>query len=1406
MCSCYDRFDKYQQLQPDISEIDELFHEKLIKHRDNELIGKLIQAKTLYNDIRDEILYGSNIDKNTRLMIGHRQLPAGDNKYENTIHTTGNFMPKGKRLQRSRIINKDYCSCCKCINCNQKRYHSKTLNGDLNSTKRFKNKYIKSESCPCTMRPFDFGKHVKETNDKTTERSMSTFSTIQSRPIEVKRVICECKPENLFLDKIKLAEDTIRDSVRNSFTKLRHSFRETKRNSSDIIKDKNKKINCECYVKTNKKKSNRKLQDSSKGNFRDNAKNRITKSQYSFKVIRDSTDLVKDRNKKIKKCECECKNEKKSHGKLSELAKDNFRDNKRNSLKKLQYPFKEPRDSADLYKDKTEKINKIKCECYGKLNDTKSNRKLREYTSRVSMKAYSKMKTANTKFRHSIRNSITKIASTFQMARDSIELYKYRRLIKQLMKELECESDTCDPDECNPSECYEKIKFSKKVHNFASDSNRKIKKRFHKEPKPNSDSCECSNPSMINLREYDISSSSTIKPEVSKADRKKNGFFMLIEPANTEKIESKNTISPPMKTSTISTTDFDTSHPCPKECQSSICIPEKCYQDKSSLISMPHSKSDTGFILNNNVIKSTKKKSQIIDDINTQKVVRFGSSFSFNLEFYKTVSSERLPKEHVKLASEITPTKRSVSHALRRCFCTLKFKNNNQNYGSDSYSIKNKTAHPNNLKTKKRKKTCECEDKKRVSKSYPTFKQKSENTESDAWFPSNVNTFDDKSVQTITDDECICFMSVKSIQTVKTASLDTKILPNPFCTPYGDSIDCNSYVNPQTPCNCTRNNEYSSRNTISSYIRKPMSEASSSRRELIQRNIIKPQIRESSYYNDNITTQQVLSIGSTFSFNIDFYKNAPSNNQKHSAITNLHTERPSEYKSITGLQKPYKEPVMKKCFCTLKLLKRNKAVHLKPKRIFNKSAAFVKDIKRNKKSSITTTNPRSYGTSKSYQKSQMLASISEPTPDRRNTTNKELKKIADNNNVGRLGSSISFNMKFYKRIKQPNLVINDKFLKEKYKKQKFHKNLRPVSLKECAVQCTGLQKRASKKTRAIINTHEKGVVTSSPRRRCFCVRKFLKRNKLGNSKESQFGDSFLVAPKTDKQTRTKHYKKFKKRPNICCCGNNVENLHYCKDPGTEQAHKYTSSNINSNKKQVTFKSQNFDYVTKPSNQNSARMKIICIPPNWKLPNKNKKHANDDMIEINNTYKEYIDEHPELVSVKKQCLCSKFDNGYKDINIQDGNIPVSNFPVKPVLRTLETEANERKKIHRRQFRAKSVENIGDFSLKAKRMLYSWSDNKPYSYELSKQLSTVKNTKQKNRLQKRTKVGSQLSFGIDFYKRIEYPNADFERIIYNQSPGKINKNRIRNSKFSPHRQYQVGYMLSTYKHLKFNHNYK
>ncbi|XP_028172232.1 uncharacterized protein LOC114361425 [Ostrinia furnacalis] len=727
----------------------------------------------------------------------------------------------------------------------------------------FKTKYIRSDPCTCTSVYSEAvnKKHSRLHSKKFNKEIDSIPTTIESKAIKAKRCVCECnivRKPNKSLQRLKNAKEKVTRSIKGSISKIENTIR-VKRDSIIMFRNKLrrkralKKYECEPSYCIPEECAPPKCYEKIKTRLND-IKSDIKRSYHDLRAIGSGISF-----RKAPKYEIE--------------------------------PFCDP-EACEPPK------------CYEKfktqLNDMKSNIK-RSF--------------------HDLRA----IGSGISFKRS---------------KKEELEPYYCLPEDCDPPKCYEKIKM--RLNDIKSD----IKKSYHdlrvigsgisfkrtpkkekaaskRKSKPVICTCEAEAEPAVPTENYEHEKSIWSRKRKTSPSVKRNGLVINIEPSVLSKKKTTKPKSPrnvcecdkeeQSKTPVSPTYELgrytfpSTDRKFPRECEASMCIPGECDYRKCAEILKAQSQTSSTHISQKSVGSGTmkhKQQSQSID-VNEQhtkseniepkrQVVRIASNFSFSIEFYKDQKNEiteldkpqqetirKFRSRNKKTGSRKTkftyPRKirsrnKSIQsnlkrlcciptfHALRRCFCTLQLK--------DAATLEKSTVGDQIEKTTTIS-DCACEPKPKKS-----TQTKKKPFPCDPYFDRGENC-----------DSAICEKRVRDKQEqTKNKHSGLKERKRKHCigtTPQLTTKTCASQCN------------------IFSKLSSKSSDPRSKKMKFSQNELPK----RTEYHNgiDDTTNRSVVRIGSSFRFNIEFYKETePSfdatplkndENFEHSDYTSKHQMR-----------------------------------------------------------------------------------------------------------------------------------------------------------------------------------------------------------------------------------------------------------------------------------------------------------------------------------------------------------------------------------------------------------------------------------------------------------------------------------------------------------------------------------
>ncbi|XP_063821056.1 uncharacterized protein LOC135071211 isoform X2 [Ostrinia nubilalis] len=880
-CSCPDCLQSIgldqmstQHLEAKGSRIDKLYYGKYLPMRERKLIDKLIKTRAVYDGVRNEILSGNETNVINETRHGkHREMDDGDKRHKHSgIRTIVDLVDRGEMEPDPRNPNKPYLKpkdqltdCQNCCSCSTQVGPHK--NADLINypqTKPVNKIQTSSSSRLYTKRKQAVNKKHSRLHSKKFNKEIDSIpTTIESKAIKAKRCVCECnivRKPNKSLQRLKNAKEKVTRSIKGSISKIENTIR-VKRDSIIMFRNKLrrkralKKYECEPSYCIPEECAPPKCYEKIKTRLND-IKSDIKRSYHDLRAIGSGISF-----RKAPKYEIE--------------------------------PFCDP-EACEPPK------------CYEKfktqLNDMKSNIK-RSF--------------------HDLRA----IGSGISFKRS---------------KKEELEPYYCLPEDCDPPKCYEKIKM--RLNDIKSD----IKKSYHdlrvigsgisfkrtpkkekaaskRKSKPVICTCEPEAEPAVPTENYENEKSIWSRKRKTSPSVKRNGLVINIEPSVLSKKKTTKPKSPrnvcecdkeeQSKTPVSPTYELgrytfpSTDRKFPRECEASMCIPGECDYRKCAEILKAQSQTSSTHISQKSVGSGTmkhKQQSQSIDYVNEQhtkseniepkrQVVRIASNFSFSIEFYKDQKNEITEldkpqqetirkfrsrnkktgsrKTKITYPRKIRSRNKSIQsnlkrlcciptfHALRRCFCTLQLK--------DAATLEKSTVGDQIEKTTTIS-DCACEPKPKKS-----TQTKKKPFPCDPYFDRGENC-----------DSAICEKRVRDKQEqTKNKRSGLKERKRKHCigttSPQLTTKTCASQCN------------------IFSKLSSKSSDPRSKKMKFSQNELPK----RTEYHNgiDDTTNRSVVRIGSSFSFNIEFYKETePSfdatplkndENFEHSDYTSKHQMR-----------------------------------------------------------------------------------------------------------------------------------------------------------------------------------------------------------------------------------------------------------------------------------------------------------------------------------------------------------------------------------------------------------------------------------------------------------------------------------------------------------------------------------
>lgn len=894
-CSCTDCYntepDKLSMEHVKDFRIGKLHQGKHLTPRERKLLNELIKTRAIYDDVRSEIFSNyecdpSCVDVDSENLHRKQREDGGDNKNKRTIHAIVDLVDKGKippPVRSHPKLKEPFVDCQDCCNygfkehryknthmhnkakINKKvdtysssRLHAKRATPDRARKMRsvhFNTKYIRSDPCTCTMNIQNSANNDK-THPAGKHIDTKTPTEIESKALKAKRCVCECNLRKLSMSKkslqmIKNARKKVRESIQSSISKLETKFK-VKKDSIVMFRERQrdkrnmKKYECEpnycipeecspttCYEKIK----------SARGNE--------IKSFQKIQTKSSAASLKKTKGKKKLKsnyiclCEPEPEMEPKEHSyKYYDKIKSGLESVKKSIHDMTKTASDESLKIIDKIQSKRKQKTKSNHVC---LCEPEPEPKIKPKLEELSQKYYDKMKSGLGSIRKSF-HEIRKMASgvSFKV----ISKIQSQRKQKTKSKHIVC---TCEPTpepivsvhgDYYVEPVVSKIRISKK-------STKKNGLNIHIEPSV--------------LTKKSIKKKHFIVCECDKFNKKQKHMSTRTE---TEPLFVKNTSSD-MKVGEI---------PHPKVCEASICLPGECDYRKCAEILMSQSMSgDSGS--HHRAIGSLSKnksrhsqhtydkrtKSQEIGQGNAaRQVVRIGSNFSFNIEFYKEnklkenteLMAEKhnvsLEKENVKKNRHNVPRRirsrnkyaqsevkrscdTSICHGLRRCFCTLALKDERKE-SKTAVLTKEKSSSANFKKKIDKTILCECDVISKIQKT-----------------------------QTLNDNMSV---SVKSKSFARDSFFDSSESCNPTY--------CKKRLEFKRHSRGTSSPISSGKISVKSQCSVPC--PNQHKKDVSDLSVTKKNAHNSQFQGGgNTSNRSVVRIGSTFSFDIQFYKESQLN-------------------------------------------------------------------------------------------------------------------------------------------------------------------------------------------------------------------------------------------------------------------------------------------------------------------------------------------------------------------------------------------------------------------------------------------------------------------------------------------------------------------------------------------------
>ncbi|KAL0891936.1 hypothetical protein ABMA27_015177 [Loxostege sticticalis] len=649
------------------------------------------------------------------------------------------------------------------------------------------------------------------------------------------------------------------------------------------------------------------------------------------KDIEPVSTTVQSKAIKAKRCVCECNIIQKPNKSFQRLknAKEKVKNSIRSSISKIENKFRIRKDSIMLFRDKLMKkraMKKYECEPYYCIPE-----------ECAPPKCYKKVKMRLDDIRSDIKNSYHKLRTI-----SSGMSFKTRTKKEKSVKKRKSKSKpvicTCEP-ESEPDELVEENKdensfFSKKRKDSTS-----VKRNglvFHIEP------------SVLKKKKSTKTIKNSIKPKkITSPD-----IVCKCEKDATDKIRKTSVLSKISFTKPKSSFEYGRyslppgDRTFPRECQASICIPgecdlKKCAEILQAQLLQPSEYSRTHFSSKGvaNVIATKSKHSQSLhlderhvksDNIEPKRqAVRISSNFSFNIEFYKEQKNtekqgniqngiRKHEGRHRKSISNKTkyssPRKASfqnksvqskikqlsgikTNYTLKRCFCTLQLKDIPKS-GKSFRRLKDKQIKPMTFSkcdcAPKLKNQCACEPKEK--KTTQTIKNKKTNDlPTQALPPAPLKEAFACDPYFDVGENCDNSLCDKRVQDwlmenrKKRRNIEKKErkYSKGTTSPHPMTKTCKSQCSNFSKCSFTStDHRYNIQNTNNQH-------------QLVKTHQIQ---RNENSNIENASNRSVVRIGSSFSFNIQFYKENEGNDPN---VIPLTRDDKSEYDGYESKQTPY---------------------------------------------------------------------------------------------------------------------------------------------------------------------------------------------------------------------------------------------------------------------------------------------------------------------------------------------------------------------------------------------------------------------------------------------------------------------------------------------------------------------
>ncbi|XP_038210912.1 uncharacterized protein LOC119831575 [Zerene cesonia] len=708
------------------SKIDRLYYGKYIPLRERKLLDKLVRTRAVYDDIRAQLVSDStsSLQKNANFKRYSSASELDDTEKSSAILELVNLVDKGAAIKSSKLS--ECCSCCSCSLKMRKGEHAKNLHkhkhvhghkyvGEKQRYEfkrrkgvRFKAKHIKSDPCTCT---FQFSSRAKiqskqqyeDSNDGAEAKAKSNkFKAVAKKSLQ-KLVDSKTNLQNkmdaamakIQDSKIKL-EESLALHTNESLEKIermKYRIRRKQKYPESMAFDAN-------LVNEGKSKTSRlkNLAKSSRDKLKISQARLKNKMQEGGEIVemqvKKSLEKIKKTKDKIKSIICECPEY------ISEKEKDLSFKAKKEAGEKVELQLKQ---SLEKMKKSKDKIKSIICECPEYISEKeydlffKAKKEAGEKVELQLKQSLEKMKQTKDKIKSIICECPEYVSEKEKELSFKIKKEVGKNLDLQFKKSLEKIKKSKDKIKSIICECpeYTSEKEKELALKIRKDSIRKFKENLNKKQYLENWTCE-----------NDCTQGACIAEECYEKLKRRKGHTKKIHDKHYRHSSIRKMSSREVTVSIL-----------PKKSNSGI-------QAQQIIVHKGTNHAKKGVNINKSskknkekgqeYLKNKRKKNErpALSSFSSEQnkeshpAVRIGSSASFNVEFYKDKSnptkikssypSQRTDIEQSSTTQRSRPgnkqivskhkkgshvklkvSKRDIKqkgYALKRCFCTLKLK------------------------------------------------------------------------------------------------------------------------------------------------------------------------------------------------------------------------------------------------------------------------------------------------------------------------------------------------------------------------------------------------------------------------------------------------------------------------------------------------------------------------------------------------------------------------------------------------------------------------------------------------------------------------------------------------------------------------------------------------------------